>query len=75
MEGDIRTATTRLSQHDYVDAGLARYDPYPFASGPIAPRGQVVAALPALFAGRPMAHGYSETTYARDRIPEPGTLG
>lgn len=26
-------------------------------------------------AGRPMAHGYSETTYARDRIPEPATLG
>jgi acyl-CoA hydrolase len=25
--------------------------------------------------GRPMAHGYSEATYARDRIPEPGTLG
>lgn len=25
--------------------------------------------------GRPMAHGYRETTYARDRIPEPGTLG
>lgn len=25
--------------------------------------------------GLPMAHGYSETTYARDRIPEPETLG
>jgi hypothetical protein len=25
--------------------------------------------------GRPMAHGYSEATYARDRIPDPGTLG
>jgi hypothetical protein len=48
-EGSTRESTTRLSQHDYVDAGLARYDPYPFASNPTTSREQLVAAFPSLF--------------------------
>ena len=38
---------TRLSQHDYVEAGLAQYDPYPFATES-ATREQLIAAFPSL---------------------------
>lgn len=50
MEGSMHESTIRLSQHDYVEAGLARYAPYPLASNPDASREQLVAAFPQLFA-------------------------
>lgn len=50
-EGSSDQTIRRLSQHDYVDAGLARYDPYPFIANPSASRGQLVAAFPSLLDG------------------------
>lgn len=47
-EGSLNETIVRLSQHDYVDAVLARYDPYPFVVDPTASRDQLVAAFPSL---------------------------
>lgn len=44
-EGPFDETATRLSQHDYVDSGLAQYDPYPFAHR-VATREQLIAAFP-----------------------------
>ena len=52
MEGPWDATIARLSQHDYVDAGLARYDPYPFVENPTASRDQLAAAFPLLLGGR-----------------------
>lgn len=52
MEGSLDQTITRLSQHDYVDAGLTRYDPYPFVEKPSASREKLVAAFPSLLGGR-----------------------
>ncbi|ANP73038.1 hypothetical protein [Cryobacterium arcticum] len=52
MEGPWDQAATRLSQHDYVDAGLARYAPYPFVETPTASRDRLVAAFPQLLTDR-----------------------
>ena len=48
MEGAFDETATRLSQHDYVDAGLAGYAPYPFIENPVASRQQLLAAFPSL---------------------------
>lgn len=50
IEGSMREPRIRLSQHDYVEAGLAKYNPYPFTSNSNASREQLVAAFPQLFA-------------------------
>lgn len=47
-EGSLSGKIVRLSQHDYVDAGLARYDPYPFVAKSIASRDELVVAFPSL---------------------------
>lgn len=52
VEGEWSNAMTRLSQHDYVDSGLARYDPYPFVANPTASHEQLVAAFPSLLGAR-----------------------
>ena len=52
MKGDIREVTMRLSQHDYVESGLARYDPYPFVANTTATRELLVAAFPWLLGGQ-----------------------
>ncbi|TFB51958.1 hypothetical protein [Cryobacterium tagatosivorans] len=52
MEGPWDATIARLSQHDYVDAGLAQYDPYPFVENPAASRDKLVAAFPSLLGGR-----------------------
>ena len=51
-EGPFDETITRLSQHDYVDAGLAYYAPYPFVENPNAPRDKLVAAFPSLLGVR-----------------------
>jgi hypothetical protein len=48
VEGKWNDTMTRLSQHDYVASGLARYDPYPFVVNPTATREQLIAAFPSL---------------------------
>lgn len=52
MEGPYDETLTRLSQHDYVDAGLAQYDPYPFVENRTPSRDQLAAAFPSLVSGR-----------------------
>ena len=52
MEGPLDQTITRLSQHDYVDAGLAQYDPYPFVEKRAASRDTLVGAFPSLLGGR-----------------------
>lgn len=47
FEGPWDETATRLSQHDYVEAGLAQYDPYPFVSKSVT-REQLAAAFPLL---------------------------
>lgn len=51
-EGPWNETIVRLSQHDYVDAGLAQYDPYPLIENPTASRDELVAAFPSLLGGR-----------------------
>jgi hypothetical protein len=51
-EGRLDETMTRLSQHDYVDAGLAQYDPYPFVETPDASRDRLAAAFPSLLRGQ-----------------------
>lgn len=48
MEGDWNDSMKRLSQHDYVESGLARYDPYPIVANTTTTREQLVAAFPSL---------------------------
>lgn len=52
MEGKWNDTMTRLSQHDYVESGLARYNPYPFVANTTATREQLVAASPWLLRGQ-----------------------
>ena len=52
MEGKWNDTMTRLSQHDYVESGLARYDHYPFVANTTATREQRVAAFPWLLGGQ-----------------------
>ena len=51
-EGPFDETITRLSQNDYVDAGLAYYAPYPFVENPNASRDKLVAAFPSLLGVR-----------------------
>lgn len=48
----LKRWTTRWSQHDYVESGLARYDPHPFVANTTATREQLVAAFPWLLGGQ-----------------------
>ena len=48
----LKRWTTRSSQHDYVESGLARHDPYPFVANTTATREQLVAAFPWLLGGQ-----------------------
>lgn len=51
-EGRLDETMTRLSQHDYVDAGLAQYDPYPFVENRTVSRDRLAAAFPSLLSVR-----------------------
>ncbi|MCH8563669.1 hypothetical protein LTI14_10650 [Nesterenkonia sp. YGD6] len=42
----------QLSQHDFVEAGLAQYDPYPHVETPAHTYDQIVTAFPSVLGGR-----------------------
>lgn len=46
--GPFDESAVRLSQHDMVDAGFARYEPFPYATGSDASISQLRSAFPSL---------------------------